>query len=638
MFGNSTTSSSPMATSLAQNSALNEGKENAEPNLQQHSPSQASSSKARMISARLAEWKKRMGVEPTSEPNPSPSSSARTPRRENGEDELQGATDLVKETHPPHSTAANAPGQQPAGEQEDPANEASDASLLVLDFGAPSKPTARPGFVPGAHSRRLLAARAQKKQDEAARVAAAQPSASSTPLTPTPTPTSTVDLPFTHALSDDGVSSSGTGSDKESSSFRTQPLHPTPIETHPKQLLSSEEDSTLEPKAPAPAATIAVEHNTDRPIDNAGAFVPSAVHVSSPPSSEPEERGLLTSGHVASAFDMHGGALVAASVHDTHPLPTLGDVVDDAFDLDLSMCEDTLPAAPSPEENRQASMVAPPSPREGTESRGGEAAAPLLLQAQQAREWELRYREEHTKLESVQALLREYERDLELVLRQHEQFEHEQRLRLQGEMELGELKAELEGITDSFADIKRRYDEAKNLNESLRKNEGTLVEALHKAEEARDEAEARFEALRAHAEEKLAIAASEVQKVSEASLQAESSRQALDAALEEQSKLAAFWQARALIAEAKLPGLTQAIASKERENQELLAICDQLVASLQPLGGEGGSSSGGGATAVVAAPPPHSSFEASPHHPTPTPAGGGRSEDDPSPSSSSLLA
>lgn len=135
---------------------------------------------------------------------------------------------------------------------------------------------------------------------------------------------------------------------------------------------------------------------------------------------------------------MHDGALVAVSVHDSHPLPTLGDVADDAFDLDLSVCEDTL-AAPSSEEHRQASMVAPPSPpREGTGGRGGEAAAPLLLQAQQqAREWELRYREEHTKLESVQALLREYERDLELVLRQHEQFEHEQRLRLKGEMEVG---------------------------------------------------------------------------------------------------------------------------------------------------------------------------------------------------------
>ncbi len=180
---------------------------------------------------------------------------------------------------------------------------------------------------------------------------------------------------------------------------------------------------------------------------------------------------------------------------------------------------------------------------------------------------------------------------------------------------LGELKAELEGITDSFADIKRRYDEAKSLNESLRKNEGTLVEALHKAEEARDEAEARFEALRAHAEEKLAIATSEVQKVAEASQQAESSRQALDAALEEQSKLAAFWQARALIAEAKLPGLTQAIASKERENQELLAICDQLVASLQPSGGEDGS--------TAAAPPLH--------HPTHT----AHSEGDPSQSLSS---
>lgn len=178
-------------------------------------------------------------MEPTSEPpTPPPSSSA----RENREGELQGATNLVPETHSPRSTiaaAANAPGQQSVGKQEDPANEASDASLLVFDFGAPSQPTVRPGFVPGAHSRRLLAARAQKKQDEAARAAAAQPSS-----TPTPTPTtSTVDLP---PSTDDGVgtitttttsSSGSTESDKESSSFRSQLLRPPPpIETHPKQL------------------------------------------------------------------------------------------------------------------------------------------------------------------------------------------------------------------------------------------------------------------------------------------------------------------------------------------------------------------------------------------------------------------
>jgi predicted nuclease with TOPRIM domain len=165
-----------------------------------------------------------------------------------------------------------------------------------------------------------------------------------------------------------------------------------------------------------------------------------------------------------------------------------------------------------------------------------------------------------------------------------------------------QLKAELEGVTDSFADMKRRYDEAKGLIESLRKNEATLVEALHKAEESCAEAEARFDALRVHAEEKLAVAAAEVKKTAEASQQAESARQAVEA---EQNKLVAFWQARALIAEAKLPGLVQTVASKERENeelaqtvaskerenQELVAICDQLFASLQPTTTGGGSSS-----------------------------------------------
>jgi transforming acidic coiled-coil-containing protein 3 len=137
-------------------------------------------------------------------------------------------------------------------------------------------------------------------------------------------------------------------------------------------------------------------------------------------------------------------------------------------------------------------------------------------------------------------------------------------------------------LTTAFGELKQRYDETKGINESLRKNEATLLEAVHKMEEELANAEARFEALRTHAEEKLVIASSEVQRSRAETQQAESSRHSLEAALAEQTKQVAFWQARALVAEAKLPGLTQGLALKERENQELLAICDQLVASLQP--------------------------------------------------------
>lgn len=142
-------------------------------------------------------------------------------------------------------------------------------------------------------------------------------------------------------------------------------------------------------------------------------------------------------------------------------------------------------------------------------------------------------------------------------------------------------------LTDSFLDVKRRYDESKVANESLRRNEATLLETLHQAEEGRTNAEACFEALRVHAEEKLALASAEVQKAVDDWRQAESSRQALATALDEQTKLVAFWQARARLAEAKLPTVTQALVLKEQENQELVAICDQLMASLQPPASDG---------------------------------------------------
>lgn len=136
---------------------------------------------------------------------------------------------------------------------------------------------------------------------------------------------------------------------------------------------------------------------------------------------------------------------------------------------------------------------------------------------------------------------------------------------------------ELLAVTESFADLKKRYDETKVINENLRKNEANLVATLQRVEEERADAEARFEALRTHAEEKLASAAAEVRQ---AVAQAQHARGAAEDALAEQTKQVAFWQARALLAEAKLPGLMQALTCKENENKELLLICDQLMASL----------------------------------------------------------
>jgi hypothetical protein len=154
-------------------------KENVEPNLRQQSPSQASS-KAQLISARLAEWKKRMGVEPTPPlPSAVASRSPSSPSFPSAERSPPGRTAAVA-----HEQCASLPsGEEDQGpavlearEQEPVATEG-DTALLVLDFGGPAKPTTRPGFVPGAHSRRLLAARAQKKQEEEAAAAAASSAA-----------------------------------------------------------------------------------------------------------------------------------------------------------------------------------------------------------------------------------------------------------------------------------------------------------------------------------------------------------------------------------------------------------------------------------------------------------------------------
>lgn len=101
--------------------------------------------------------------------------------------------------------------------------------------------------------------------------------------------------------------------------------------------------------------------------------------------------------------------------------PTFNDVTEDNFDFDLSMCgdNDTPPIGSAP------TVV--------TEELGGNTSRSMH---HANKSWKSRYEEEHAKLESLQALLRDCERDLESVLRQHEQYEQERQLYAQNQTEV----------------------------------------------------------------------------------------------------------------------------------------------------------------------------------------------------------
>lgn len=107
---------------------------------------------------------------------------------------------------------------------------------------------------------------------------------------------------------------------------------------------------------------------------------------------------------------------------NTHSLPTLGEMTDeDGFELDISICDSTatLPSSAGLVQNSSTTSL----------EDNGESTSSSEI-------WERRYREEHARLESMQALLRHYERDLECALHQHEQLEQERQRNAQTQIEV----------------------------------------------------------------------------------------------------------------------------------------------------------------------------------------------------------
>lgn len=181
---------------------------------------------------------------------------------------------------------------------------------------------------------------------------------------------------------------------------------------------------------------------------------------------------------------------------------------------------------------------------------------------------------------------RGYEETFEQLVKEEQQkFEEEQRLRIALQEKNRELLADMAAVTSSFEQMKVRYEDYKLGNEVLRQQVENIRAAAEETEGALREAEAgqeawaaRFDALKLHAQERLAAANAEIEELQRIGQRREEALAALEAREEAvilaQRKQAAAWAGRTRLAEAR-------IAALEQERNELLLICEQLMGSLE---------------------------------------------------------
>lgn len=121
----------------------------------------------------------------------------------------------------------------------------------------------------------------------------------------------------------------------------------------------------------------------------------------------------------------------------------------------------------------------------------------------------------------------------------------------------------MQNVEAAFADVHRKYERTKSVVESFKENEETLKHIIEEHQVKSKKQEEKYERLKAHAEDTLERANREIESMSK-SQDSEIAR--LTAMLKK--------------AEMKAVSLERTVEQKNKENEELTAICDELIAKV----------------------------------------------------------
>lgn len=122
---------------------------------------------------------------------------------------------------------------------------------------------------------------------------------------------------------------------------------------------------------------------------------------------------------------------------------------------------------------------------------------------------------------------------------------------------------DLQNVEAAFADVHRKYERTKQVVEGFKKNEEQLKHYVAEYKTKLKNQDQRYDLLKAHAEEKLEEANKEIDNISRGQ----------DAEI---AKLTALLKKT----EMKATSLERTVDQKNRENQELTTICDDLIAKV----------------------------------------------------------
>ncbi|XP_052055457.1 transforming acidic coiled-coil-containing protein 3 isoform X2 [Apodemus sylvaticus] len=132
--------------------------------------------------------------------------------------------------------------------------------------------------------------------------------------------------------------------------------------------------------------------------------------------------------------------------------------------------------------------------------------------------------------------------------------------------ERDQLNADLNSMEKSFSDLFKRFEKQKEVIEGYQKNEDSLKKCVEEYIVKIGKEGQRYQALKAHAEEKLKLANEEIAQV-RSKAQAE----------------ALAFQASLRKAQMQIHSLEKTVEQKTKENDELTKICDDLISKMEKI-------------------------------------------------------
>ncbi|XP_066429116.1 transforming acidic coiled-coil-containing protein 3 [Eleutherodactylus coqui] len=182
-------------------------------------------------------------------------------------------------------------------------------------------------------------------------------------------------------------------------------------------------------------------------------------------------------------------------------------------------------------------------------------------------EWKNKHQNLYLEYVEMGKIVAEFESTITQMLEDSQKQKELNKLELQKvTQEKQQVQADLNSMEKSFSDLFKRLEKQKDVLEGYRKNEEALKKCVEDYLARIKKEEQRYQALKAHAEEKLNWANEEIAQVRS---KAKSEATALQAMLRKEQM--------------KTQSLERTLEQKTKENDELTKICDDLIVKMEKI-------------------------------------------------------